>query len=72
MNLQIVVAAHKSYRMPEDPVYLPVQAGRALHEPLPWQGDDTGDNISAKNAEYCELTCGISPAGVLDPGGPVC
>lgn len=57
MKIQIVVAAHKSYRMPRDGVYLPVQAGRALHEPLAWQGDDTGDNISAKNAGYCELTC---------------
>ncbi len=57
MKIQIVVAAHKPYRMPKDPVYLPVQAGRALHEPLAWQGDDTGENISAKNGEYCELTC---------------
>ena len=57
MKLQIVVAAHRPYRMPEDGAYLPVQAGRALREPLGWQGDDSGDNISAKNAEYCELTC---------------
>lgn len=57
MKVQIVVAAHKPYRMPEDGAYLPVQAGRALHEPLGWQPDDTGENISAKNAGYCELTC---------------
>ena len=57
MNVQIVVATHKTYPMPEDPVYLPVQAGRALHGPLPYQADDEGENISAKNAGYCELTC---------------
>ncbi len=43
--------------MPGDPLYLPVQAGRALHPPLPYTGDDTGDNISGKNPNYCELTC---------------
>ena len=43
--------------MPVDPLYLPVQAGRALHAPLPYTGDDTGENISGKNKNYCELTC---------------
>ena len=43
--------------MPEDPMYLPVQAGRALHAPLPYTGDDGGENISEKNPHYCELTC---------------
>lgn len=57
MNIQIVVATHKEYRMPEDPLYLPVQAGRALHAPLPYIGDNTGENISEKNPHYCELTC---------------
>lgn len=57
MNIQIVVATHKQYRMPSDPLYLPVQAGRALHAPLPYAGDDTGGNISVKNPHYCELTC---------------
>ena len=57
MRIQIVVAAHKIYPMPRDPVYLPVQAGRALHEPLGFTGDNSGENISAKNPYYCELTC---------------
>ena len=43
--------------MPKDPLYLPVQAGQALHAPLPYIGDDTGENISEKNPHYCELTC---------------
>ena len=57
MNIQIVVATHKEYRMPEDSLYLPVQAGRALHAPLTYIGDNTGENISEKNPHYCELTC---------------
>lgn len=43
--------------MPSDKMYLPIEAGRALHGARTnFIGDDTGDNISAKNAEYCELT----------------
>ena len=57
MKIVIVVATHKEYRIAEDPMYLPVQAGRALHAPLPYTGDDTGKNISEKNPHYCELTC---------------
>lgn len=53
----MIVATHKDYRMPKDELYLPVQAGRALHDALPYVGDDSGDNISAKNPYYCELTC---------------
>ena len=54
--IRIIVAGHKAYRMPEDQLYLPVQAGAALHEPLEWTGDDTGENISKKNGTWCELT----------------
>ena len=57
MKTQIVVAVHKPYPMPRDQLYLPVQAGRALHESLGFTGDDSGDNISSKNPHYCELTC---------------
>ena len=57
MKTRIVVAVHKPYPMPQDPVYLPVQAGSALHEPLGFTGDDSGENISKKNPNYCELTC---------------
>lgn len=55
--IRVVVATHKEYRMPKDPMYLPVQAGRAIHSPLPYTGDDSGPNISEKNATFCELTC---------------
>ena len=56
VRIKLIVAAHKEYRMPEDPLYLPVQAGSALHEALGYTGDDSGENISEKNPFYCELT----------------
>lgn len=58
MNIKLLVAAHKPYWMPSDPMYLPLHVGRkgkpdlGLH----WQGDDSGENISEKNVHYCELT----------------
>lgn len=56
MDIKIAVAAHKPYPMPRDDLYLPVQAGRAIHSPLDLIGDDTGETISEKNEAYCELT----------------
>lgn len=49
---------HKPYRTPDDPAYLPLHVGTALHpDVLPGiQGDDEGDNISRLNASYSELT----------------
>lgn len=57
MDIKVIVAAHKPYRMPQDSMYLPLHVGRALtNEDLGWQGDNTGNNISLKNSYYCELT----------------
>lgn len=42
--------------MPADPVYLPLQVGAAGKTAIGYQRDDEGDNISAKNPNYCELT----------------
>ncbi len=61
MDIKIIVAAHKPYQMPTDSIYLPVHAGRALspaQNPVltGYAGDDTGENISFKNKNYCELT----------------
>ena len=58
MKIKILVATHKNYQMPTDPVYLPVAVGQALHpdRQLPYQGDDQGENISVKNPHYNELT----------------
>lgn len=52
----IIVSAHKPYRMPADPVYLPVFAGAGGPAPAEWQRDNTGENISEKNPTFCELT----------------
>ena len=42
--------------MPKDGIYLPIHVGREGKADLGYLGDNTGDNISAKNANYCELT----------------
>lgn len=54
--MKILVATHKKYWMPEDKAYLPIHVGRQGKEDLGYIGDDTGDNISTKNPNYCELT----------------
>lgn len=57
MDIKVIVAAHKPYRMPQDSMYLPLHVGRALtDQDLGWQGDNIGDNLSLKNPYYCELT----------------
>lgn len=63
MKVVILVAAHKKYRMPSDPLYLPIQVGAEIavdangnKRELGYQGDNTGDNISKKNPEFSELT----------------
>ena len=57
-NIKVFVSAHKRATFPEGKSILPVQVGAAnaairfantLH-------DDEGENISAKNPCYCELT----------------
>ncbi|MBP5512326.1 DUF4422 domain-containing protein [Candidatus Saccharibacteria bacterium] len=52
----IIVATHKKYEMPKDPVYLPVLVGAKISKPSDYQRDDEGDNISEKNPYFCELT----------------
>lgn len=56
MNIKILVATHKKYWMPEDDVYLPIHVGKEGKQDLGYIGDNTGDNISIKNPNYCELT----------------
>ncbi|MED0717292.1 DUF4422 domain-containing protein [Aeribacillus composti] len=55
-GLVILVATHKKYQMPKESIYLPLHVGREGKEDLGYQGDNTGDNISIKNPNYCELT----------------
>ncbi len=56
MRCTVAVALHRPYRLPEDPLYMPVQAGAALREGFGVPGDDTGDHISRRNPGYSELT----------------
>lgn len=56
MKVTVVVAAHKPYAMPADPMYLPLQVGAEGKESIGFARDDVGENISAKNPQFCELT----------------
>ncbi|MCH3934406.1 MAG: DUF4422 domain-containing protein [Leuconostoc mesenteroides] len=60
MNIKILVAAHKPYKMPKDQkLYLPIYVGKDLHADAEidgYVGDNTGENISQKNGSYNELT----------------
>ncbi len=57
MNIKILTVTHKNYRMPADSMYFPIHAGKEKSAFfLPFAGDNTGDNISSKNPNYCELT----------------
>lgn len=56
MHAVIAVALHKPGTIPIFPLYLPVQAGAAVNPNLHLTRDDTGENISARNGLYCELT----------------
>ncbi|MDI6552894.1 DUF4422 domain-containing protein [Leuconostoc falkenbergense] len=57
-KIQILVAAHKEAPMPKDKIYLPVQVGSSLSKARfnGYQADNQGENISAKNPYFNELT----------------
>ena len=70
--LKILIAYHKKTTLFKNDIFIPIHLGRTLKEKetkdgkvlkedYNWLienmiGDDTGDNISDKNREYCELT----------------
>ena len=56
MNLIIIVATHKFYWMPKYEIYFPLHVGKKGKRSIGFHGDDTGSNISERNANYCELT----------------
>ena len=66
MKVTVIVAAHKPYAMPNDPLYLPLHVGAQGKEPFGFVGDNTGENISAKNPTFCELT-GLYWAWITSP-----
>lgn len=62
-RIKVIIAAHKEYPMPADPMYLPLhvgaegktnEKGEALD--FGYEKDNSGDNISCLNASFCELT----------------
>lgn len=57
-DIKLFVCCHKPTQVPEHPLLVPIQVGAALADShfLGYLHDDTGDNISAKNRSYCELT----------------
>lgn len=73
--ITVGVAAHRPYRMPADPAYLPLHVGAALHpDACPgFQPDDEGDSVSGRNPSWCELTglwwlwrnCGAAHKGLV-------
>lgn len=56
MNIKIIVACHKKSILPSDSIYFPLHVGREGHVSIGLPGDNTGENISAKNCFYSELT----------------
>lgn len=63
VNIKIIVATHKKYRMPDNKMYFPLfvgAEGKVDKEGNPLDlgisKDNTGDNISTLNLNFCELT----------------
>lgn len=56
MGTVIFAMTHKRFRAPQDPVYVPLQVGRACAEDLGYVGDHTGESISEQNCYFGELT----------------
>lgn len=56
MSVTIFTMTHKKFPTPGDPIYVPLQVGRAKAADLGYMRDDTGVSISEKNCYYGELT----------------
>lgn len=56
-DVKILICVHKEVPLPEHSYFFPVQGGSDLAAScLPYAQDNTGDHISYKNKNYCELT----------------
>ena len=57
-DIRLFVCCHEPARVPSHPLLCPLQVGAALAgERFPgFAHDDEGENISARNRDYCELT----------------
>lgn len=55
--LQIAIATHQAYAMPDKhDCYVPIHVGAVNKDSIGYQRDDVGKNISQLNPYYCELT----------------
>lgn len=52
----IYIITHKKTKLPELSGYVPLLVGACNCENTEYKRDDTGENISYKNADFCELT----------------
>lgn len=55
-KVSIYIAAHKSFNVPSNDIYVPLHVGAKGKESLGYTLDCSGDNISLKNPYFCELT----------------
>ena len=56
-DVKVIIATHKEYKMPEDDLYLPLHVGADSNKnKTSFKKDNTKDNISIKNPNFCELT----------------
>lgn len=56
MDVRMYVMTHKKIAPIASSIYHILHVGKKGKEDLGYPGDDTGDNISEKNTNYCELT----------------
>lgn len=56
-NTRVYIITHKEFNMLYPKNYMPIQVGKNNTKlELPYESDDSGDNIAFKNPNYCELT----------------
>lgn len=57
-QIKLFVCCHREEKVPKHPLLMPIQVGAALAGKRfdGYLHDDEGENISAKNRSYCELT----------------
>ena len=55
-KIKVYVATHKEAEFPKNSTYVPIEVGAYNKKKFTKVTDFTGDNISNKNANYCELT----------------
>lgn len=55
-KLKIFICTHKETILKKGEIYTPLLCGADYHKEIKLLGDNTGDNISIKNKNYCELT----------------